>query len=577
MASFSRRVVLDIGASEIRLCEVFPDRRGAPTLRQLRGMELGIDPTKTAEFFPAVLQAVETLVRSSGIKPGPTTLCVGGPSVFARVIKVPQSDPNQVKQMVGYEAQQAIPAIDEACWDFQLFPSGSGVELESIILAIKKDSIEEMIVASTKAGLQVDGVELAPASIVNAFRYNYPEIPTSTLILEMGARSTNIVIVEGEKIFCRIVPLGGGSVTQAIATDLQESFAGGETLKKAKGFVHPGGSYEDPADEIAGRIGKLSRGVITRLHTEVERSITFYRSQQGGSRPVQVLLAGGGAGLGLIDFFFKEKLKTIVQYFQPFRRLAVEGGVPFEVQKNFPAWTCLVGTAVRALPETPCRLNVMASLKSDSMRKQKDKPATMVAALALGGLLLLPGVHGMWQAHKVEQVISPQKVQVDEATGVLDKIKAEQKKAEAQLARLEVVTQLQQEQSRWPALLQEIKTKIPPGMWINRLGLVSPSGPEGGTPASPKGGAGGAVKRVPVLEFSGMFETKSEESDAQVVEKFRAALEAGTLLQNVVIVERETPERSADGKTQQVALKFTLRADWPESGKTAGKEGGKNK
>jgi type IV pilus assembly protein PilM len=366
MASFSRRVVLDIGSSEIRVGEVTPDRKGIPVLRKLRAQELGIDPTKTAEFFPAVLQGLESLVLASGIKPGPATLCLGGPSVFTRVIKVPQTDPNQVRQMVGYEAQQAIPAIEEACWDFQLFPAGSGAELEAMILAIKKDSVEEMVVAATKAGLQVDGVELAPTAVINAFRYNYPEIVSSTLILEVGARSTNILIVEGQKIFCRIVPLGGGSITQSIATDLQESFAGAETLKRAKGFVHPGGSYEDPSDETSSRISKLSRGVVTRLHTEVERSITFYRSQQGGSRPTLLLLAGGGSGLGLMDFFFKEKLKIPVQYFQPFRRVAVEGGVSLEVQKAFPSWTCWVGTALRALPETPCRLNVMASLKNQA-------------------------------------------------------------------------------------------------------------------------------------------------------------------------------------------------------------------
>lgn len=70
-------------------------------------------------------------------------------------------------------------------------------------------------------------------------------------------------------------------MTQAVATDLQESFAGAEVLKKAKGFVHPGGAYEDPSDAATARISKLTRGVMTRLHAEVERSITFFRSQQG--------------------------------------------------------------------------------------------------------------------------------------------------------------------------------------------------------------------------------------------------------------------------------------------------------
>jgi type IV pilus assembly protein PilM len=296
MASFLRRLILDVGANEIRLAEVVPDKSGAPVFSQLRSLGLGADPTKPAEFFPALLQGVETLVKEAGVKPGPATICLGGPSVFTRVIKVPVSDPTQVGQMVGFEAQQAIPAIEEACWDFQIFPASEGAtgELEALIVALKRDSVDEVMAAASKAGLRTDMVELAPTALINAFRYNYPEMTTCTLLLEIGARSTNIVIVESKKMFCRVVPLGGATVTQAIAADLQESFAGAEVLKKAKGFVHPGGSYEDPADEQTARMSKLARGVMTRLHTEVERSVTFYRSQQVGSRPAQVLLAGGG-------------------------------------------------------------------------------------------------------------------------------------------------------------------------------------------------------------------------------------------------------------------------------------------
>ena len=575
MASFPRRVVLDIGASEVRVAEAVSDRTGGLVLRHLAAQELGIDPTKSAEFFPAVLQNLETLVRSSGIKPGPATLCLGGPSVFTRVIKVPQTDSNQVRQMVGYEAQQAIPAIEEACWDFQLFPSGSGGELEAMILAIKKDSVEEMIVAAAKAGLQVDLVELAPPAVINAFRYNYPEIQTCSLILDVGARATNILLVEGDKIFCRIVPLGGASVTQAIATDLQESFAGAETLKKAKGFVHPGGSYEDPTDESAARISKLSRGVVTRLHTEVERSITFYRSQQGGSRPLQMYLAGGCAALGLMDFFFKEKLKIPVHFLQPFRRVGVEGGISADVQKSFPGWACLVGAALRALSDTPCRLNVIATLKNQNLSKSKNRPGMLAVGIALAVLLMLPAIHGFWEGAKVHAQFSPQNSEVEDAEAILSKLQASQKKVSDRMAVLDSAIRLEEERLRWSRLLEELAKRSKTGMWITKLILqneTSSSPEQGGAPKPP----GSPVKNSQV-EISGIFETKSEEADAQVVDQFRTSLQEGGILQKVVTVERETPNRSSDGQTEQVALKFTLRGEWPTENLVKGQPGGKEK
>ena len=120
MATFARRVVLDVGAGEVRIGEISPDKRGAPVVTLLRSINLNIDPTKPAELFPAVMQSLGSLLKEMVLKTGLTTLCLGGPSVFTRVIKLPLSDPRQVEQMVGFEAQQAVPAIEEASWDHRL-------------------------------------------------------------------------------------------------------------------------------------------------------------------------------------------------------------------------------------------------------------------------------------------------------------------------------------------------------------------------------------------------------------------------------------------------------------------------
>ena len=118
---------------------------------------------------------------------------------------------------------------------------------------------------------------------------------------------------------------------------------------------------------------------------------------------------------------------------------------------------------------------------------------------------------------------------------------------------------------RWPILLAELRAKSLPGMWVTQIALAG-----GETVSEGEAGAGakpGAPKiAVPVLELGGFFETKSEEADSKVVEDFRVALEQGGVLQKVETTQRDTPERSADGKTEQVALKFKMRAEWPVGG-----------
>ena len=566
MATFARRLVLDVGAGEVRIGEISPDKKGFPVFTMLRAMELSSDPTKPAEFFPAVLQAVGALAKEMGIKSGFCSLCLGGPSVFTRVIKLPLTDPAQVEQMVGFEAQQAIPAIEEACWDFQVFPPGQAgaAELEALIVAMKRETVTETMAAASAAGMKTDMVDLAPTALINAFRYHYPEVESCTLILEIGARATNILLIEGKKIFCRVVPLGGVSVTQAIAADLQETFAGAEVLKKAKGFVHPGGFYEEPADEQAARISKLARGVMTRLHTEVERSITFYRSQQAGGRPTRVLLAGGGAALGLTDLFFRDKLKAPVEYFQSFRRIAIGPGVNrAEIGRNFPSWASLVGAGLRALPDSPCKINILGSELKAAANRTKDLPAIVAAGIGLGLIFLLPGIHGFWQSARLQAVIFPQTSEVEEAESALTQVTAEQKKAADLLHLANGALRLEEERIRWPLLLEEIRAKSLPGLWVTSLKMSEStlkSGSEGGVTKPANAGP-----LAPILEIGGFFETKSEAADAKVVEDFRKGLNDGGILQNATTTQRDNPER-VDGKTEQVALRFAMRAEWPMGG-----------
>ena len=550
----------------MRIGEIFPDKKGFPVFTMLRSMELSSDPTKPAEFFPAVLQAVGALAKEMGIKSGFCSLCLGGPAVFTRVIKLPLSDPAQVEQMVGFEAQQAVPAIEEACWDFQVFPPGQtgAAELEALIVAMKRETVTETMAAASAAGMKTDMVDLAPTALINAFRYQYPEVESCTLVLEIGARATNILLIEGKKIFCRVVPLGGASVTQAIAADLQESFAGAEVLKKAKGFVHPGGSYEEPIDEQAARISKLARGVMTRLHTEVERSITFYRSQQAGGRPTRVLLAGGGAALGLTDLFFRDKLKAPVEYFQSFRRIAIGPGVNrAEIGRNFPSWASLVGAGLRALPDSPCKINILGSELKAAANRTKDLPAIVAAGIGLGLIVLLPGIHGFWQSARLQAVISPQTSEVEEAESALTQVTAEQKKAADLLHLANGALRLEEERIRWPLLLEEIRAKSLPGLWVTSLKMSEStlkSGSEGGVTKPANAGP-----LAPILEIGGFFETKSEAADAKVVEDFRKGLNDGGILQNATTTQRDNPER-VDGKTEQVALRFAMRAEWPMGG-----------
>jgi Tfp pilus assembly protein PilN len=274
---------------------------------------------------------------------------------------------------------------------------------------------------------------------------------------------------------------------------------------------------------------------------------------------VQAWLAGGGAILGYTELFFREKLRIPVDYFQPFRRLGLPSSVEAQgVARNFSVWGAAVGTALQALPEMPVRINVLGAIARAQAQKSRNLPAMAVAAVAGTGLLLLPGIHGFWQAAKTGDQLAGQTALVEQASLALQRLESENKQFLAAIQQAELASRLEQERWRWPHLLGELKRHSPQRLWVTSLQVLpAPESPE---PATVGGKPGEAP--APVVEIGGMFETQSEKADAEAVANFQKALEMGGVLRDVEVLEREAPQY-VDGKTDQVALKFRLRASWP--------------
>ena len=114
MGSFSRTLAVDLGATAVRILDIGPDAKGRPTVFAMAEAEVGFDPAKTSDFFPLYAPAIATALAQSGTKTKICHLCFGGPAVFSRILKIPAADPVKVKSMIGFEAQQTVPAIEQA-------------------------------------------------------------------------------------------------------------------------------------------------------------------------------------------------------------------------------------------------------------------------------------------------------------------------------------------------------------------------------------------------------------------------------------------------------------------------------
>jgi type IV pilus assembly protein PilM len=203
----SRILALDIGASSIKLGEFVTLKSGGLELVGFGVSPLHVDPQSDTDRIPQLISTIKELMHDRGIKSGPVTLCVSGQSVFSRFVKLPPVDKEKVYQIILYEAQQNVPfPMNEVVWDYQLIGRGEG-ELDVMLAAIKSDIIVQLTDAVEEAGLQTDLVDVSPMALYNAVRYNYSDRAECTLVIDIGARSTDLIFLEQSRVFIRSVPV----------------------------------------------------------------------------------------------------------------------------------------------------------------------------------------------------------------------------------------------------------------------------------------------------------------------------------------------------------------------------------
>src|SRR5947209_13376488 len=325
----NRILSLNLGSHTLGLAEFLPQPNGSLVLNAYRLREVAAESSNQGVRDLPSAALLRGMLSGMGIKRGRVNYATAPQLVFVRFVKLPAVEEEKVERIIAFEAEQNVPfPIDEVVWDYQVVGGGADEQIQVVLVAIKEDLLETINAAVESSGLRTSIVDVATMALYNAFRYNYSDLSGCSLLIDLGARTTNLLFVEPQKIFSRSIPVGGSSITTAIAKEFNESFAAAEFRKKRDGFVGLGGAYAEPTDPELARVSKLIRSTMTRLHAEVMRSISHYRAQQQGNTPERVFLCGETASAPYMREFFHEKLQIPIEFFNPLRNVAVAHSAP---------------------------------------------------------------------------------------------------------------------------------------------------------------------------------------------------------------------------------------------------------
>jgi type IV pilus assembly protein PilM len=382
------RIVLDIGNSAIRLCELTPAKSGFQ-LTRYHQRDVVLDPSiGEDERRAAFQQAIAGLLKEAKVRGKRVVTAVPGQSVFTRPRPLPPVPEHKVAQIVRYEIQQQIPfSLDQIALDYQVLskdPEAGGYFV--LMAAIKVDIVENFLQILPK-GLKAETVQVGPIATYNWLRTagQMGGQGESVALIDIGAATTDILIeTDGQYRWNRPLSVGGNDITQAIASEGNMSFQDAEAFKRQRAFAPTGDAERD------GKAGEVVGRALQRLVSEITRSLSYYRSQPGGSQVQRAVVCGGGACLKNMIPYLQRELGMEVRIAQPLAGVAVGAGAQ-EANNRPEASGLVLGMALATTQRPPIELNLLPPRAKEAL-KRKEQSVYWAIIVALVVVMMVAGI-----------------------------------------------------------------------------------------------------------------------------------------------------------------------------------------
>ncbi len=296
-------VGLDIGTSGVRAAELVLGK-GGTTLDRFGQVALPHGAVRDGEVVDAdaVAQAIRQLWVHARLSSRKVVVGIGNQKVVVRQVELPWMPLEELRKSLAFQVQDYIPMpVEDAILDFHpledlINPAGARV-LRVLLVAAARTMVSSTLAAVEKAGLRPALVDLTSFAVLRSQATSGGTFTGGTeALVDIGASVTNIVIHQGGvPRFVRILLMGGGDITDAVAERLGVPIDEAEVLKRTTGLaVVPAQIDPHPANRAIESTGSA-------LVEEVRGSLDYYLAQPDAARISRVVLSGGGSRLsGLV-------------------------------------------------------------------------------------------------------------------------------------------------------------------------------------------------------------------------------------------------------------------------------------
>ena len=342
-------VGLDIGSSSLKAVELTKSKKGYQ-LAAFVYEPLAADAVVDGAVMDArsVAETIKQSFLAAKFKPKGVATGVSGHSVIVKRVVVPAATPDEVDISIEIDAEQYIPFdIAEVNLDYQVVgPGTTSAEeagMEVVLVAAKKDKIQNHTNVISLAGRTADIVDIDAFALQNTFEANYTvDSDEPIALLNIGASLMNINITKGGMpLFIRDVSVGGNQYTDILQKELQLNFQEAEDLKLGRS----GGSEVE-------MVQPLLESITEMLIMEVQKTFDFFRETYPSETISRVLISGGTSRMVGLAEKIQETFGYPTEILDPFRSITLGPKVDAEqVTSLGPALAVAVGLALRGFDQ----------------------------------------------------------------------------------------------------------------------------------------------------------------------------------------------------------------------------------
>ena len=360
--SSSTAVGLDLGSHSIKIVEI--DHSGKmPQLVNYGITELLPGAVVNGQVVQkeAVLEALGLLFDTSQIATRQINVALNGTDVIVKTVQTDRMSSEELQKTITWEAEQHVPfPLAEISLDYQVLdPEGDGAHMNVLLVAAKRDLIEEKLALFEEASCDVMLVDVDTFALLNALDANYDQ-PTEGChcIVHFGNDSTHLSLVRrGLPILTRNLPVGGKKLVEIIQGQLgiseDEAYLTlyGEAAEPGPAAGGAGGAGAATAPEAAAPrdIKPFLDTLLDDIAIGVNRAAAFLESTEDSGSINRIFLSGGCAIIPEISRLFEAKVGIPTEVANPLNKIGAKSGL-FQaepVEKVAPNLMLAIGLGLR--------------------------------------------------------------------------------------------------------------------------------------------------------------------------------------------------------------------------------------